>query len=856
MNPLLLKGLAAVGAGLGGLEVYKHFYPKLQVLTHIGPSGHAIKVAVPVIPNPPIRSVAVAPLPPNNGNVARFIPPPPSSMAVANEPTVITPNGAANLSVDNIRDIQSALNALGQQPTLATDNINGPLTQSAIRSFQASHGLPVDGRPSQSLQTAVQSALSRVAATQSHIGQSIPVQAAAPAPHTNPAEQVAGIALQVANSPAGKSLINTGLNAIASAFSGGNSDTNADTTTTKPSKDAVIALQRALNLLGASPPLDENGDFNPETVAAVKAVQIAFGLVADGVPAAKTATAMAVALDPAAQIQVVPSLPKAADHIASVAAIVPPPVAAPLTQAAGDLKVATVATPVPSDSQTHASTAAAQAATAASAAPNIAVAVPLAQASSSLAAAATTGTPDPINLTKAAAAISTAVAADSAAGGSTSTPSLAAAADHITAAANAPDEATKGDHLNSAAQHLSNAAVGTPPTATATVNGEFGGFLSFLTKGINSIGGWWHHKKNNFFAWHRHMHPAYRPALSQNPYMIRHFAPQGDFGYGGRSGYRRHHRDWERQERMQQQQQQGGNGGDGGGDDSSDVGFGWGGGWNRGGANGGWSREYRQRSDWNRRRWQERQEMQQQLQQSGMPYDENLFDPDALDAGFGIGVIIPSQYPHYDDSADAGFGVAGLTGYGYGGAGFGVNAPVGYRGGTAAANAMAAQINANLAAGRSASGGAPIPLARPGTPTGQMVNGQFVPAQGGGQINQGNQPFGNRNNWTPQGYGLPQPGHPDSSAYWRHRRESLGDGDRFDRNWFDRDGYRPWQGQGQIMPEFIPVPVPIPDPSQGYDPNAINAYQDPNAANPYVQNPELDAQVANGGGGDDTNNGN
>ena len=161
----------------------------------------------------------------------------------------------------------------------------------------------------------------------------------------------------------------------------------------------------------------------PETVAAVRAFQITFGLAADGIPGPKTATAVAVALDPVAQQAIIPSVAKAADHVDALAATATPTTAPALANAATDLKATAAATPVPTEVQTHASTAAAQAATAASAAPP-GVAEPLADASHALAAATTTPTPDVTQLATATTAIS---AAANAAVGSTSAPSLVAA---------------------------------------------------------------------------------------------------------------------------------------------------------------------------------------------------------------------------------------------------------------------------------------------------------------------------------------------------------------------------------------------------------------------------------------------
>lgn len=527
--PALLKtGVAKLAlvaaAGLGGYEGWKYLYPRLQSLRSTNKNGDPIQVVVPVgkkvVNIKGIKSQTVTPPPPNNGTSAVFLPPPPAAPSrIGLEPAVITPSGASPLSVDNVSDIQQALNALGQSPAIATDGVLGPATKSAISSFQGAHGMVPDGQPSQPLRSAIQAALGRVAGTNAHVGQSTAVQGAA-APGLT-------MAMNLAASPAGSALISTGLGAIANAFSDTpDSDMSADTAASGPTKDAVVKWQRILNLLGASPALAEDGTMSPETIAATKAFQITYGLVADGVPGPKTATAAAVTVTglahPDNPSAVVPSIPAAADHVSNVAATAPDTTKKDLSEAASKLATA-ASNPVPTDSQTHASTAAAQAATASTAAPTAAIAVPLATATNALAGATTTPTLDPTNLAVASAALSTAAAA---ATGTSSAPSLAAAADHVAAAANAPDTATAGDHLNSAAQHLANAAVGTPTAAdvAANVNGEFGWDIF----GLKS---WWQNRGSSFFNWHQTLHPAYAPPVPAHYAPYQQQSPM-NYGYG------------------------------------------------------------------------------------------------------------------------------------------------------------------------------------------------------------------------------------------------------------------------------------------------------------------------------------
>lgn len=818
---LLLKSafakiVAAGAVGLGGYEAWKHFYPKLQSLRTVSSSGHPVQVVVPVKTQltMPGKGQAIAPVPPNNGTLAYHIPPPPAPTGqIALEPTVITPSGAANLSVDNVSDIQNALNTLGWVPSLKADGIIGPLTSAAIRSFEASHGIPVDGQASPILRTTIQGALARIAGTQAHIGQSLPIQSA-PQTVNGATSPVAAIATAAIQSPASKSLINSGLAAVASLFSDGgddSADTSADSPSNSPKKDAIQALQHALNMLGSSPPLDENGNFNPETVAAVRAFQITFGLAADGIPGPKTATAVAVALDPVAQQAIIPSVAKAADHVDALAATATPTTAPALANAATDLKATAAATPVPTEVQTHASTAAAQAATAASAAPP-GVAEPLADASHALAAATTTPTPDVTQLATAATAIS---AAANAAVGSTSAPSLVAAANHVANAAAAPDIATQGDHLNAAAAHLANAATGAPSPASSQVaaSGEFGGFMSWLTN-------WWK-SPDHFWHWHQRLHPTYTPAIPAPPSATMRgefgWSPNrsgAGFGYGsGGRGRRERHRRWEQQQQQAQQQGQGqypGQPAPPPPQDDSD--FGWGGG---GWGGGGWG-----------------------MRGGGFP--GRGFQGGFPGGGFPGGGFPGGGYPGYADGyqPDSDFGyIAPPTGGGRPAAPPPQNHPT-----TAYLNQVAPP---------------PPQAARPyiAPPTGTLRGGVFTPSAYGQSL--GMQPSVQQNN----------------SAYWRDRNQTLGlgygqpgygpggFGVPYDRRWAEQNAQQSpgwWRRQRWQEQQAMQAAAAQAAAQPQYDPNAINQYQDPNAGNPAVQDPSLDSQ-SNGGApqADDSNsNGN
>ncbi|MDX2015832.1 MAG: peptidoglycan-binding domain-containing protein [Myxococcaceae bacterium] len=73
--------------------------------------------------------------------------------------------------------------------------------------------------------------------------------------------------------------------------------------------DDVQSLQRALNQAGASPRLDEDGDFGPKTETAVRAFQQKFGLDVDGIAGPDTLTKLQSAVSPTAPSAQPPSTP-------------------------------------------------------------------------------------------------------------------------------------------------------------------------------------------------------------------------------------------------------------------------------------------------------------------------------------------------------------------------------------------------------------------------------------------------------------------------------------------------------------------------------------------------------------------
>jgi peptidoglycan hydrolase-like protein with peptidoglycan-binding domain len=434
-------GVKVVGGVLAGLGLWKVFEsPKVQALRRHSSTGVPVQVVVPVHDKKPELSVGIVPIPPNNGSGAVFQP-------GVTRATIITPGGAARLHLQTIQDVQKALNTLGLQPPLAADGILGTLTQTALRAFQGRGGLPADGQITPPLKDALQKALAGTAATGSQLGTSFTVQAA----------QVSPLA--------GQALAATGMNGDPSYF-------GAEGDPSPPSRDKIAAWQRALNALGAAPKLDETGVMNPETVAATQALQISLGLVADGVPGPKTQTAAAVSLNPGATAAIVPSIPKAASHVAAVASTATPPLAPELLKSASNLAAA-ASNPTPTVPQTAASTVAANTASAAIGAAPL-IATHLASASADLAASASAPTPAAATQSLAEAANHLNDAAKAASSDASASASLTAAADHTLTAAATADPIKQADALTAASAHIANAtANNVSPTLAAAINGEW-----------------------------------------------------------------------------------------------------------------------------------------------------------------------------------------------------------------------------------------------------------------------------------------------------------------------------------------------------------------------------------------------
>jgi len=162
-------------------------------------------------------------------------------------PMVTTPTGTASLSVQSIEDAQRGLNALNFGPVPVDGNTQSPAMIGAVSRFEASQGAHMaPGTLDAANILAIQNALNALAQPAAIIG-------------THPTVTNATSSTPVAISS---------------------------------SKD----VQHALNLLGATPPLTEDGSLGPKSTAAIKAFQTTHGLASDGIAGPKTKAALTLAL--------------------------------------------------------------------------------------------------------------------------------------------------------------------------------------------------------------------------------------------------------------------------------------------------------------------------------------------------------------------------------------------------------------------------------------------------------------------------------------------------------------------------------------------------------------------------------
>jgi peptidoglycan hydrolase-like protein with peptidoglycan-binding domain len=275
MNPFVI-GAGALGLGYVAWRKFKSpSKTDYQSMNSVGPGGVPITVATPVsngvtsaqattVPQTPPTVGQYTPVPttvPGQGVVYA----PPGTVAVASSggvfqpaPIVVTPGGSASIAIGSVKDVQHALNTLGYCTTkLVEDGKLGPATIACIKAFQSKNGLVVDGNAGAATKAALSAALTNMAGGGSAAG--------ATAQNSSPQTGVA-------TTPAG------GLIDTTPALKMNNKD-----------------IQHALNILGASPPLTEDGNIGAKSVAAIKSFQVSHGLTSDGVAGPKTKTALYLA---------------------------------------------------------------------------------------------------------------------------------------------------------------------------------------------------------------------------------------------------------------------------------------------------------------------------------------------------------------------------------------------------------------------------------------------------------------------------------------------------------------------------------------------------------------------------------
>ena len=236
----------------------------VHVVTPIPPAvTHAQASATPI--KPPIPTASTQQPVPHITTAQGVVYSPPAAVTeiapgvVQLAPIVIsgTPGGTAyssSVAISSLLDVQRALNTLGYRPALNEDGKLGPATIGNIKQFQGKVGITVDGNAGPTTKAKLSEALTKLAAS---------------GPGTSAVQ--AAVASDTFTATAPSTAVNTAV------------VTNKD-------------IQHALNLLGASPPLQEDGALGPKSVAAIKTFQITHGLTPDGVAGPKTKTGLSAAL--------------------------------------------------------------------------------------------------------------------------------------------------------------------------------------------------------------------------------------------------------------------------------------------------------------------------------------------------------------------------------------------------------------------------------------------------------------------------------------------------------------------------------------------------------------------------------
>lgn len=276
MNPMILK-FGAAGLAIYGISKLLKKQPtpaSYQAVTVTGANGLPTTVATPVsagvtysqstgvsasahIPGPVTPAAT-----PITGQGVVYGPPTAIEVNATGDltqmaPIVVTPGGSSSIVVGNTKDVQRALNTLGYTPKLTEDGQLGPKTTANIKAFQSKSHLAVDGVAGPATKTALSAALMATAG----------------------AGSIAGAIAQNSQPATGTATTPTG----------------ATVNTTPALVWTAKDVQHALNQLGASPRIDEDGVIGPVTVAAIKSFQTAHGIEPDGIAGPVTKTALYIA---------------------------------------------------------------------------------------------------------------------------------------------------------------------------------------------------------------------------------------------------------------------------------------------------------------------------------------------------------------------------------------------------------------------------------------------------------------------------------------------------------------------------------------------------------------------------------
>ncbi len=240
----LTKNQKIVGVSLAGVVAWLLLRNKVKLQSHRAdtPAG-PVQVVVPVATSAGTGAIANV-----LGNVLPSAHAALVSAALGQTPLVIQNGKMAPTRVSTIADMQHALTFLkicGNTP-LRDSGVLDPPTVACIKAFQTVMQIPVTGMDDPTTKMSLETAITKSA-----------VSSTAPAILASP------------------------------------------TVVSPPTNNPIIAterdLQRALNVLGASPKLKEDGKIGPVTTAAIKAFQVVHGLVADGLAGPQTKAAIATA---------------------------------------------------------------------------------------------------------------------------------------------------------------------------------------------------------------------------------------------------------------------------------------------------------------------------------------------------------------------------------------------------------------------------------------------------------------------------------------------------------------------------------------------------------------------------------